>query len=106
MNKNGRTLYEALGEEAYNKIGEAVGAATMCWENINAAGVFESEKAGKIVNELCWFIVELIENKHSTEQSCRNCKYCIKGKCTRIELPEDFKPRICIWWEKKEGNKE
>ena len=58
---NKKTLEESLGAEAYSKIGELVGEATMCWEDIGAAGVFDSEKAGKIVNELCWFIAGLNE---------------------------------------------
>ena len=33
-------------------IGEAIGAASMCWEHPERAGVFNSERASQIVDEL------------------------------------------------------
>jgi hypothetical protein len=40
-------------------IGEAVGAASMCWEFPEKAGVFQSEKASQIVDE----VMEIIHRK-------------------------------------------
>jgi hypothetical protein len=33
-------------------IGEAVGAASMCWSNPEGAGVFDSERAARIAEEI------------------------------------------------------
>lgn len=32
-------------------IAQAIGAGSMCWENVKKAGVFDSERASQIVNE-------------------------------------------------------
>lgn len=39
-----RTIHQAIGE--------AVGAASMCWENPRGAGVFDSTRAAEVVNGL------------------------------------------------------
>lgn len=33
-------------------VGEAIGAASMCWEHVERAGVFDSERASAIVDSL------------------------------------------------------
>lgn len=55
------TVHDAIGQYAVETfdwqldtpvdqiIGEAIGAASMCWEHPEAAGVFESELAGALV---------------------------------------------------------
>lgn len=44
-------------------VGQAIGAATMCWKDIDEAGVFEAEKAAGIVNELVAWIEAHYEPK-------------------------------------------
>jgi hypothetical protein len=41
-------------------IGQAVGAASMCWENPAGAGVFHSERASQIVDEIMQKISETL----------------------------------------------
>jgi hypothetical protein len=41
-------------------IGQAVGAASMCWENPEGAGVFDSERAERIAEELTARISEAL----------------------------------------------
>lgn len=33
-------------------VGEAIGQATMCWEHIDQAGIFDSERATQIIDDL------------------------------------------------------
>lgn len=33
-------------------IAQAIGAGSMCWENVKKAGVFDSERASQIVDEV------------------------------------------------------
>lgn len=37
-------------------LGQAIGAASMCWEDINAAGVFDSTRAKVILDEVTDFL--------------------------------------------------
>ncbi len=34
-------------------VGEAIGEASTCWDDLGAAGVFDSERASRIANDLC-----------------------------------------------------
>jgi hypothetical protein len=43
------------------EIGELVGGATVCWEHIEKAGVFDSTKASAILDEIYAKIDELVE---------------------------------------------
>jgi len=46
-------------------LGEAIGLASMCWTE-TPGGIFESERAGDIVNELLWFLTKRDEDAPST----------------------------------------
>jgi hypothetical protein len=46
-------------------IGNAVGAASTCWENLEDTGVFDSERASQIVDET----VAIIKKKLFTEEA-------------------------------------
>jgi hypothetical protein len=46
-------------------IGQAVGAASMCWENVRDAGVFQSERGSLIVQEVIDWIEANYELKGS-----------------------------------------
>lgn len=37
-------------------VGQAIGAASACWENLSGAGIFESTRAKQIVDELVAYI--------------------------------------------------
>ncbi len=50
---------EYIRERVYSDIGEA----SMCWENPEKAGIFDSQKAAKIGLNLCLFILEQIEKE-------------------------------------------
>lgn len=39
-------------------VGQAIGAGSMCWEHVDRAGVFQSDQAKIIVDELVRFIKE------------------------------------------------
>lgn len=41
-------------------IGEAIGAASVCWGNIEGAGEFQSELAGQIVDEIMIKLSDLL----------------------------------------------
>lgn len=41
-----------MSDELKKTIGELVGTATVCWSNIEGAGVFESEKAASILDQI------------------------------------------------------
>lgn len=43
----------------HDVIGEAIGAASLCWERPDLSGVYDSEKASEIVNE----VMEIIHRK-------------------------------------------
>ncbi len=45
-------------------LGEAIGLASMCWTE-TPGGIFESERAGDIVNELLWFLTKRDEELHA-----------------------------------------
>lgn len=51
-----------LPEEGYlNKlVMEAIGAASMCWDNVYGAGVFQPEKAAKIGQDLIEAVIKEI----------------------------------------------
>lgn len=40
-------------------VGQAVGAGSVCWENVRAAGVFQSDEAARIVQEALARLAEL-----------------------------------------------
>lgn len=56
-----KALNERLPHEVFNRIHQDIGAASMCWSNIEGAGTFEVEKASEIAFELCHYVADLIE---------------------------------------------
>jgi hypothetical protein len=55
------SLSERLPEDIYTRVYQDIGEASMCWENIEGAGTFESEQASKIAFELCHYIADKLE---------------------------------------------
>jgi hypothetical protein len=45
-----------LNENIKRKIFEDIGQASMCWEKVDKAGIFDSIEACKIAEDLCNFI--------------------------------------------------
>jgi hypothetical protein len=56
-NEHGKSLSEVLPESIFTAVHEAIGEASMCWENVSGAGVFDAERASEIARRLCWSIV-------------------------------------------------
>jgi len=44
---------DGISEDLQSKILIAIGKASMCWAKIENAGVFDSEQAKKVANDLC-----------------------------------------------------
>jgi flavin-dependent dehydrogenase len=58
---NGSGVSERMSEELFSSVFQAVGNASMCWDNIGGAGIFEAMRAGEIAFELCHLIADEIE---------------------------------------------
>ena len=56
-----KELSKRLPENVFNRIHEDIGQASMCWDRIEKAGIFHSEKASKIAFDLCHFIANELE---------------------------------------------
>lgn len=69
METKKQSLSEILPESIFNKVHECIGQASMCWENIEAAGVFKSEMALKIAEDLLWSIAEYKQFVIAMEES-------------------------------------
>lgn len=67
------------------KIGEAVGAASACWDNLEGAGVFKSERASEIATNL---IEDVLELTRLGEPSL--------GCATTQELLDELQTRIAL----------
>lgn len=63
-------------------IGEAVGAGSVCWEDIDKAGVFKSEQAKEIVDDALKRINELT----SSEWRVDNLRYQALELASRLNL--------------------
>lgn len=59
---------------------QALGAASVCWEDISGTGIFDSTRAKEIGEALLEFI--------------RNDQYCHCRECSQ-QLPEDRCPQGC-----------
>ena len=58
-----KALSDRLPEKVFTRIHEDIGHASMCWTNIEQAGVFKSEVACEIAFDLCHYIADLLEGK-------------------------------------------
>lgn len=53
MSKHDATIFGwPVDKPAHEAIGEAIGAASMCWKHVERAGVFDSTRAAMIADEL------------------------------------------------------
>lgn len=53
---------QAIRRGVERVVGEAVGGGSVCWENMNGTGVFQDQKARKIVDDAVaelWLLFEM-----------------------------------------------
>lgn len=72
-------------------VGLTIGAASVCWENMNGTGVFESDRAKELLDQL----VDYIE-RHYEKRERPNCTFCEagEGQPTLPYFCEDDEPEI------------
>lgn len=47
--------YQSVGpREMQEAIGQAIGAASACWESMEGTGVFQEQRASQLAGELTW----------------------------------------------------
>jgi len=61
--KNRPLMNERLPEYIIERVHLSIGEASMCWEKIKKAGIFESEMAKEIASNLCNFIANELESR-------------------------------------------
>jgi len=54
-------LSERLAKHVISRVFEEIGSASMCWENVEKAGVFDSGHASGIAGRLCHFIADQLD---------------------------------------------
>jgi hypothetical protein len=50
----------SMHEELKEKIRQAIGEASMCWEKLDSTGVFDSDNASRIAADLYDYVVEYL----------------------------------------------
>jgi hypothetical protein len=63
VEKTRKPLSERLPEHLYSAIFQAIGQATMCWEHVDRAGIFDANQASEIAFELCHTVADELD-KH------------------------------------------
>lgn len=61
MTKEKGILFDDIPVHIRERVYSDIGEASMCWENPEGAGIFETEHAARISLELCQFILDEIE---------------------------------------------
>jgi hypothetical protein len=56
-----KSLSERLPEEIFTRVHIDIGQASVCWENVEGAGVFDSTKASEIAFNLCHYIADKLD---------------------------------------------
>lgn len=60
-----QSLGDRLPANIFSRIHQDIGAASMCWTEIEKAGVFKSEEASAIAFNLCQFIADELKKVDS-----------------------------------------
>jgi hypothetical protein len=55
--KNEKSLNKIIPGSILSIIYQAIGEASMCWDNVSGAGVFDSKRATEVAHRLCWSLV-------------------------------------------------
>jgi len=50
-------IREHIPEYIREKVFQAIGHASMCWDSPESAGIFDTEQASEIATELCRFVM-------------------------------------------------
>lgn len=71
-------------------IGQSIGAANVCWENMEGTGLFNSDRAKKINDELVEFIKDRYvndkkEDGNTEKVRCRNCGHLVDTEFEHAE---------------------
>ena len=74
MNIRDRSLSERLSEEIFTRIHQDIGQASMCWENVEGAGTFDSTKAAEIAFDLCHYIADKLEVTDNEKEVIRTAR--------------------------------
>lgn len=84
-----RPLNMRISEKIYTAVFEAVGAASMCWDE-PSVGVFQSEKASKVATDLCFTIANEIESLQDLLQKrSKELEYISENLCgTKVDGDE------------------
>lgn len=64
-----KTWLDLEGKDLLAAVGESVGAASVCWDDVEHAGVFDSAMAGEIVDQLMDRIEQEISNRMNGEKT-------------------------------------
>jgi len=65
MDKRDKSLSERISEEIYMRVFQDIGAASMCWTNVEGAGIYDSNKASEIAFNLCHYIADQLEEANA-----------------------------------------
>ena len=85
MRKLRRPLEERLPEDVCLVIRQAIGEASMCWEKVENAGTFKVEDAGAIVNELCHYVADLLDE--AREEAGDDEAGYVTGEGVSLKIP-------------------
>lgn len=58
---------ESDPEDLQGVIGQAIGAASMCWENMSGTGIFDSTRARQILDDALNWVTENYVPRHTDE---------------------------------------
>ena len=61
MDIRGKSLSERLPQYMFDRIHQDIGEASMCWEKVDKAGVFDAEHASRVAFNLCHFVADELE---------------------------------------------
>jgi hypothetical protein len=61
MKKEKKLSFDNIPEHIRERVYSDIVEASMCWENPEKAGIFDSQKAAKIGLNLCQFVLDQIE---------------------------------------------
>lgn len=84
-----KTCLPRTESELRVKIAESVGAASSCWENLSGAGVFESERAKKIAEDLTDDVLRLTRLGEPS-LGCATTAQLLEELSSRIQVHSDL----------------
>ena len=61
MDIRDKVLSERITGDIVDRVYQDIGQASMCWENVEGAGEFDSTRAAEIAFNLCHFIADKLD---------------------------------------------